>query len=190
MKFTPACNLSKFKTYISLQKFVRTLNIKKYFLSKPGERSVLTGSTVPSGIHSNLANKSVFNPPKNDHKHVEVFKNMVISDLEKMKVRKVGDPAYLKKGIRALEKNKNVVIRPADKGGGLVIMSKSYYQEEMDRLLSDRKTYQVLTKDPISQFKDKLEVLISLGKTRGVLNKKVSYLNPSACRIIFFTQDS
>lgn len=56
LKFAPACNLSKF---VSLQKFVRTLNIKRYFLSKPGERLACANPTVSLGIHSNLAKKSV-----------------------------------------------------------------------------------------------------------------------------------
>lgn len=130
-KFAPVKNFNKFQTYISLQKFIRTLNIKRYFLSKAGKRSGHTGVTAPIGGHSDLANKSVFNPPKNDHRHIEVFKNMVTSDLHEMKIKKIGDPSYLKKGISTLEKNKDVLIHPADKGGEVVVMSKSYYKLEI-----------------------------------------------------------
>lgn len=81
------------------------------------------------------------------------------------------------------------MICPADKGGGLIVMSKAFYREEMDRLLADRSTYQVLTNDPVFEYKTELQVLIQQGKNSGVLNKKEClYLDPSACRrpIIYF----
>lgn len=183
LKFAPIRNFNKFQTYISLQKFVRTLNIKCYFLSKPGEPPRTSAQVLPSGTHSNLSNKSVFNPPKNDHKHIEVFKNMVSSDLETMRIKKVRDPHYLKAGIATLEKKKDVVVHPVDKGGGLVIICKAFYNGEMDRLLSDRSTYQVLNKDPVFEYNKELQAIIAQGKSNGILNKKESaYLDPSVCR--------
>lgn len=92
---------------------------------------------IPIKTCSNLKNKSVFNPPNVDNKHIEVFKSMVLSDLDSMKVRKIKDPTFVKKGITSLESKKDVIIRPADKGGGLVVMSKQFYKEEMCRLLED-----------------------------------------------------
>lgn len=50
LKFAPVWNFNKFQTYIILQKFIRTLNIKKYFLSKPGERSAQTSMGSDLGI--------------------------------------------------------------------------------------------------------------------------------------------
>lgn len=147
------------------------MNIKRYFLSKPGESFPAPVCVVPPGVHSNLANKSVFNPPKNYHRHIEVFKNIVCSDLETMKIKKLRDPYYLKAGIATLEKNKNVIVRPADKGGGLVVMSKAFYKEKMDRLLVDWSTYQVLT-HPVFKHKNELQALVQQGKINGVLNKK------------------
>lgn len=90
---------------------------------------------------------------------------MVSSDLEAMKIKKVRDPHYLKAGIATLEKNKNVVVRPADKGGGLVIMSKVFYNKEMDRLLADRSTYQVLMNDPVFEYRNELQALIKQGRS-------------------------
>lgn len=91
LKFTPVRNFSKFHAHVNIQKFVRTLNIKKYFLAKLAERTAI----APVGIHSNLSNKSVFNLPNVDSKHIAVFRNMVISDLdlESMKVKKVRVPS-------------------------------------------------------------------------------------------------
>lgn len=127
LKFVPTQNLNKFQTYVNIQKCVRTLNIKKYFLSNPINRKL----TIYGGVHSNLLNKSTFNPPNIDNKYLEVFKNMVFKDLEGLKVRKVADPQYVRIGMESLEKQKEIIICPADTGGGLVVLSESYYQNEM-----------------------------------------------------------
>lgn len=36
------------------------------------------------------------------------------------------DPQDIRKGIKELEENKKVVVRPADKGGAIVVLSKKY----------------------------------------------------------------
>lgn len=94
--------------------------------------------TVPEGTHSNLRNKSTFNPLNADNKYLEVFKNVVFNDLDKMKIRKVVDPHFIRQGMESLEKRKEIIIRPADKGGGLVILDKTKYLAEMNKLLSDK----------------------------------------------------
>lgn len=113
---------------------------------------------------------NLFNPPNTDNKYIEVFRNMVITDLDSLKVKKVWDPVYIKKGIQALEEKKEILIRPADKGGGILLMTKAYYKEEMKRLLGDRDTYQILKKNPARDFKNKLERLIKKGMKKKVLN--------------------
>lgn len=81
LKFAPIKNLNTFDTYINIQKYVRTLNIKKYFLSKPIVRP--TPNIVEPSTH--LRNRSTFNPLTTGNKFVDLFKNMVVNDLEKFK---------------------------------------------------------------------------------------------------------
>lgn len=92
---------------MNLQKFVRSLNINKYFFFC---QNLLRAVLDPVGTHSNLGNRSVFNPPNVDTKHIEVFKNMILSDLDSMKIKKARDPAYIKKGISSLESKKKLVV--------------------------------------------------------------------------------
>lgn len=87
--------------------------MKKYFLSK----SSSTAASSINSFHSGLRNKSTFNPLNKENKFLDVFKNMVVNDLDTLKVKKVQDPQYIKRGIESLEKRKYIVIRPADKGG-------------------------------------------------------------------------
>lgn len=107
---------------------------------------------------------------------------MVISDLENMKVKKVRDPPYIKKGISSLESKKDLVIRSTDKGG-LVVISKSFYKDEMQTLLGDRNTYQILKNDPVFQYKKQLSLLVHKGLKHKLLTKReADFLDPSACR--------
>lgn len=70
------------------------------------------------------------------------------------------------------EKCKGIVICPADKGGGLDVLSKEYYQSEVSRLLSDGDTYKILNKAPMLPFKDKLHLIIEDGKGQRILTKQ------------------
>lgn len=38
--------------------------------------------------HMSLRNKSLFNPPVSDNGHIEVFKRMVVQDLQNMELKK------------------------------------------------------------------------------------------------------
>lgn len=168
LKYAPVKNLNKFDTFIQIHKYIRTLNQKKYFLSKPDTRPAIT----EHDHHSSLKNRSVFNPNNSDNKYVEVFKSMVLEDIDKLKYRKQNNPDWIRKGIESIENKKNVIIRPADKGGGLVVMSKEYYINDINTQLSDRDTYRTLPKDPLSEYKKELEKLISKGEEEEILSKK------------------
>lgn len=78
----------------------------------------------------------------------------------------------------------DLVIRPADKGGGVLILNKADYLTEMNRLLSDITTYTKLANNPTVKFKKELKSLINEGFSLGILNKKEkTHLLPSAPRI-------
>lgn len=89
----------------------------------------------------------------------------------------------MKSGIRKLTKRKDIVIRPADKGGGIVILSKNQYNNSMKNLLKDEKTYTKLPSNPVFRRRKELELVVHLGMKRNIFNKKeAKYLIPEACR--------
>lgn len=90
--------------------------------------------------HATLRNKSIFNPPVSDNGHNEVFKKMMAQDLQTMELKKVKEAKVIEIGISHLENRKNMVIRPAGKGGGLVIQTKMY-RAELNRQVEDNETY-------------------------------------------------
>lgn len=114
LKYAPDKNLDPFEVYIDLQKFVRKLNIKKIFATK-GNKGTQIEKDSPIFQHSKFKNNSIFNPNPQQNESLVVFKKMVEQDLRKMKPRKMKRNIW--NTIKEIEGKKNIVIRPADKGG-------------------------------------------------------------------------
>ena len=62
-----------------------------------------------------------------------------------------------RKALRELAKDKSLTIKPADKGGSIVVMDTLKYIAEGNRQLSDNVTYQKLDGDPTSLYQAKVE---------------------------------
>ena len=52
------------------------------------------------------------------------------------------------KALKRLQTHENIVILPADKGRVTVVMDKTDYNDKMNSLVNDKKTYEVLKRDP------------------------------------------
>lgn len=153
-------------------------------LSKPPSIQNLETEASRGIIHSSLRNRSLFNPPVLNNEHIQVFNRMVIQDLEQLKYKKISEPNNIQIGIKRLEQNKEIVVRPADKGGAIVVLSKEYYNNELLGQLSDTNTYIKLNGNPTREYKRELSDVIRKGVSKNILNKKESkYLLPDTCRV-------
>uniref|UniRef100_A0A8C5PPV1 Reverse transcriptase domain-containing protein n=1 Tax=Leptobrachium leishanense TaxID=445787 RepID=A0A8C5PPV1_9ANUR len=86
-----------------------------------------------------------------------------------------------------LKNNQNLVIKQADKGGGIVVMSRQFYLKEADRLLGDINTYKLLDKDPTPEFLIELEGLLLKGKEKGIISEtEFKYLLNKQSQIALF----
>lgn len=73
---------------------------------------------------------------------------MVLKDIESRNPKKRVNPEYNREGIESLEGRNDIIIRPADKGGGVVVSDKQFYHNQLMELLGDKTTYKQLTSDP------------------------------------------
>lgn len=64
--------------------------------------------------------------------------------------------------LKWLKNNNELGLKPADKGGNIVIMKKSDYHNEAMRQLMDVETYVKLQKDPINGCQNALRTLLQL----------------------------
>ncbi|CAH2293869.1 Hypothetical predicted protein, partial [Pelobates cultripes] len=79
-----------------------------------------------------------------------------------------------KAALQDLRDDANIVIRPADKGGGVVIQSYQQYKCEIMRQLNDTSTYRKLTYDPVLAFQNKIQQLIDMGLQAGYIDSNTA----------------
>lgn len=94
----------------------------------------------------------MFNPANSANQHVEVFRNLILKDLEQIVPKKNINPRHMQEGIVQLEGINNIIICPADKGGGVVIVDKIFYDTQLSNMLADDDTYVKLRSDPTSAY--------------------------------------
>lgn len=159
----------------------RKLNIKKHFANQIAN---IVEKPPDPDIHSGLKNQSVFNPQKGSNHHIEVFRKMVQDEIRKLPTPPKSASAKFKQGIKSIEKNKQIVVRPADKGGGLVILNREYYYGEMQLQLEDNKIYKRMKGDPTSRLKEELSAWVNEGSNNKILtSQEANYLVPHAPRV-------
>uniref|UniRef100_A0A8C5WJC8 Reverse transcriptase domain-containing protein n=1 Tax=Leptobrachium leishanense TaxID=445787 RepID=A0A8C5WJC8_9ANUR len=185
MKFAPTNKLDKFNMYIDIQKFKKNLCLKKYFSKNPIERN----ATMHLYTHTNLKEKSTFFPKSMISSEITTFEQMILSDLEKMEHKKSKDnlTQQERKALRELTQDDDIVIKPADKGGGVVIMTAEYYKNEAMRILGDETTYRHLKNDPSMNFKHLFHEYLDQGHLLGILNNnELKYLKIDHPKIPIF----
>lgn len=77
---------------------------------------------------------------------------------------------------------------PADKGEGVVILNKDFYNKQLIEMLADDETYKRLDNDPTLQYSKELEALVEYGYHTHVLTikeKKYLALNSTHIPIIY-----
>lgn len=172
LKFAPDKTLDKLEVYIDLQKFMRKLNLKKHFALNVDNRIL----EHPEYVQTNLRNNSMFNPKTPGSQCLGEFKKMVEDDLRKL-AKKDTRTNNIWKTIKEIGKKHEVVIRPTDKGGGLVILSKKDYKDKMENLLRVENTYKKLKVNPKNKYEKKLKTFVKKGKDMGILSiKEAEYL--------------
>lgn len=93
------------------------------------------------------------------------------------------DPTEIREGIKQLEQRKNIVVRPVNKGGAIVILSKEAHKNEINKQLKDSQTYKLLN-NPTLIYEKVPDKLVNKGKRKGYLNEKeAKYLVPNTCHI-------
>ncbi|XP_075440533.1 uncharacterized protein LOC142485404 [Ascaphus truei] len=132
-------------------------------------------------FHSGYKPKSFFYPYYSRGQYVELFGKLLEQEF-----RHICNSASIKKrsrsnmtaseslSIKNLRTNTDIVVREADKGGGVVIQDKKDYCLEAERLLSDPKSYKKLKKDPTGEFLLSLKVLLDEALDKVAIEGHVS----------------
>ena len=79
-----------------------------------------------------------------------------------------------REALKDLENDHSIVIKPADKGGAIVIMYKNEYEEECLRHLNNRDQYQPTDQEEFKLILKKIEDTINRVYTQGYIDEAMA----------------
>lgn len=152
--FVPTPRYNALCTRIDIFKLVHQLKLRVFF----GEREY----RKPFDFKTRSTFVPVVNEPA-----IVTFEKVVLRDvaaLEQQQRRSGNNFNRQDRQILAnISSNKDIIIKPADKGGGLVILDKKDYISEVYRQLRDETFYLKLDGDPTGRFSNILKVILHEG---------------------------
>uniref|UniRef100_A0A8C5MKL4 Uncharacterized protein n=1 Tax=Leptobrachium leishanense TaxID=445787 RepID=A0A8C5MKL4_9ANUR len=127
-----------------------------------------------SNFFTQFRHKIKFTPSFSDFSNIEVFVNLVTSEIESIKHKDLcwesNLSRYEQRALKELQDVRNIVIKQSDKGGNLVIMDIKDYVTMCMVHLNDREGYRLLESDPTSLFSKKLETLLVQGEQLKIIS--------------------
>ncbi|XP_019635228.1 PREDICTED: uncharacterized protein LOC109478212 [Branchiostoma belcheri] len=121
---------------------------------------------------------------KLDQEEASLLRNEVVGILQNAKPPKPNLTKEEKRAIKSLKGNKDIVILPADKGKAVVVMDRTEYVAQCEKLLDDKNTYKVIgPTNPTKKLKGRLQ-----RKLREI--KKAGHLDPKVYDKIYPTSDA
>ena len=131
-----------------------------------------------------------WNPPSGKSAALDTFINVITTEVLKYKKKERHDPNLTEKESQALlnlSRNQNIVIKPADKRGAIVIMNTKDYIKEGLRQLSDTNFYQELPRNPTQRTSAEIQRFLAFIKDRNLLPKEhITFLTPKNPRTPLF----
>ena len=163
-----------------IKAFCRRMRLKAHF-SKEIEDDCQDENPLPRRPNLNYP-KSTWNPPTQDY-NLELYLDRITNDITNLTISRRRPADNLtsdeRHALRSLRNNRDIVIKPADKGGSIVIMDRDFYIAEGDRQLSDTTTYKRVDKDPTKRHLELVSKTVSKAKLDVDIK---SALPPTDCK--------
>ncbi|CAJ0964858.1 unnamed protein product [Ranitomeya imitator] len=77
------------------------------------------------------------------------------------------------RSLHEIKNNKNLIIKPADKGGAIVVLDKSYYMEEIRTQLRDITTYTPIPYNPTFEIAKQIKLIVTHYQELGIIDSKL-----------------
>ena len=135
--------------------FSRRMRLTEYFFDNNSNTSNANKDDTP------FRNKSTWNPPNDRDRALNTFLDAVKLDITTCTPNKIRDnlTATERQAISQLKQRQDIIIKPADKGSGTVVMDKTWYIDECNRQLNDSKFYKRLNEDITADIQKRVTFL-------------------------------
>ncbi|CAJ0918260.1 unnamed protein product [Ranitomeya imitator] len=169
-----------------LHQFFRTLRLKAHFSGLPSTPPTEASSQSSFALKDlNLRIPSSFQPPRTYHP-VETFIEFVKKDIKVVLETIESGNLRIKhnlsieefRSLQSLKARKELIIKPADKGGAIVVLDRTYYMDEIRSQLRDTNTYLPISSNPSFDIAREIRHLTSHYFQLGIIDQKlVEFLN-------------
>ena len=172
LSFCPRQRLDKLRLCQDTVAFNRRVKLREYFSDRddPGNVPPLQTSTKakPPSV-----TRTKWTPPSGRNPYIDHFTSAVERHLDNfLKDVKENRPSQREKSqhetIRSLKSNSDIVIKPADKGGAVVIQDIKDYTTEAQRQLTDQAFYSPLPEDPTPEYQQQIHQCVNSLKSVNV----------------------
>ena len=159
---------------VDLKRFDRRCRLREFFSRKPSKEYV--------GLDSIFGPASTFTPKEGEDVHLDAYLKLVETDIISNITHNFKDNLSLgeREALTKLKNNKHITIKPADKGGAVVVMNTSEYIEKGKTQLSDTTYYTELNEDRTKVHINKIDLVLIEGRENNYISKRVkTALSPS-----------
>ncbi len=155
-----------------LNDFKRRLRLKHYFQDKAGQDETQTEHDENETTHE-YKKPSNWTPARNLDPALDYYINSIERDIKDIQPTKVSDNLTKNErdALSRLAKRSDIVIKPADKGSGTVIMDKQFYTNECYRQLNDTTFYEKLDVDMTNKVTKTVTQYLQLMKRKEHITK-------------------
>ena len=116
-------------------------------------------------------------PPSGQDPFLDTYRTMTLKAIqEEITNRKPNYKKNLKKqeitALRNLQQNQDIIIKPADKGGTIVIQDRNKYIIECERQLNNQQHYRIIQTDPTKEFYQQISRIINEAHNLNIIDDK------------------
>ncbi|XP_069479435.1 uncharacterized protein [Ambystoma mexicanum] len=145
------------------------MRLKVFFDSQMG-----INTTQEPHQYLEMKPKSHFDPQVNNIT-IRMFEEQMIKDLKRVnftRTRNYNTRRRQNEIIKNLADDRSLTLKPADKGGAIVIMDTTYYEEKILELLTDENTYIKIEQDPVREISSIIETTLEEAEDQGWISNK------------------
>ena len=154
-------NINVYKTKAECERFYRLLRLKAHYHGREKNDTI---ATPDDGFDKFNRKISTWTPADGKFSAVDHYIDRCRRSVDSLTFEgKTFHNNLLqveKEALRNLSKRDGIVIKPADKGGAVVVWSRPLYIQEALRHLSDGRFYERLDNDPLKQYQCKVKATV------------------------------
>ena len=179
LKFIPSRHeVDKVKLLADLSEWERRMRLAEYFYNRDDDTKEQTKDSADKFM---VKKKSTFTPNAGRDKcldlYIDLVKDDVMGSLKKSK--KINLTKEENSAFHELLHNEDIIIRPADKGSGIVVIDKEEYIESLEKEMEQSSAYERTDNDRTEEAHKKVKKLVNKMNRDGLVSDDLkNYLTP------------